>query len=155
EGLFNTLGTLVDLDGARMADLYAGSGAVGLEALSRGAAHVLLVDRDAAAVRVLHRNVEALGLPGAQVVRSPVVRVVESPPADPYDVVFLDPPYALPDAELGSVLDRLASGGWVTVGGVCVVERAARGGPVTWPDGFVALRERRYGEGVLWYGSRS
>ncbi|EFC79566.1 16S rRNA (guanine(966)-N(2))-methyltransferase RsmD [Parafrankia sp. EUN1f] len=155
EGLFNTLATLVDLAGARVADLYAGSGAVGLEALSRGAAHALLVDRDAGAARILRRNVEALGLPGAEVVRAAVARVVEVPPPAPYDVVFLDPPYALTDAELGVVLGRLASGGWVAQGGVCVVERAARGGPVAWPDGFVALRERRYGEGVLWYGNRS
>ncbi|WP_018640581.1 16S rRNA (guanine(966)-N(2))-methyltransferase RsmD [Parafrankia elaeagni] len=155
EGLFNTLATLIDLTGTRVADLYAGSGAVGLEALSRGAAHVLLVDRDPGVVRVLRRNVEALGLPGAEVVRSPVTRVVEVDPAEPYDVVFLDPPYALPDAEVDVVLGRLASGGWLAGGGVCVVERAARGAPVTWPDGIVALRERRYGEGVLWYGNRS
>ena len=113
EGLFNTLATLVDLAGARVADLYAGSGAVGIEALSRGAGHVLLVERDPAAVRVLRQNVAAIGLPGAEVVRAPVERVVETPPPEPYDVIFMDPPYALDDARLGRVLERLGAGGWL------------------------------------------
>ncbi|MEX5708840.1 16S rRNA (guanine(966)-N(2))-methyltransferase RsmD [Parafrankia sp. FMc6] len=155
EGLFNTLATLVDLAGARVADLYAGSGAVGFEALSRGAVHALLVDRDATAVRTLRRNAEALGLAGAEVVRSAVERVLAATPAEAYDVVFLDPPYALPGAELDGVLGQLVGGGWLAPGAVCVVERAYRSGPVTWPDGLIALRERRYGEGVLWYGNRS
>lgn len=155
EGLFNTLTTLVDLSGSRVADLYAGSGAVGIEALSRGAAHALLVDRDAAAARVLRRNVATVGLVGARIVQASVERVVASDPAEPYEVIFLDPPYALDDAALAAVLNRLVTGAWLRAGGVCVVERAHRRGPLTWPDGLVALRERRYGEGVLWYGNRS
>ncbi|SNQ45738.1 RNA methyltransferase, RsmD family [Frankia canadensis] len=155
EGLFNSLATLVDLDGARVADLYAGSGAVGLEALSRGASHVLLVDRDPAAIRALRRNVTMLGLPGAEILQSPVTRVVQHTSGNPYDVVFLDPPYAMSDAEVGEVLSMLAAGAWLTADGVCVVERSHRSSPVAWPAGLRALRDRRYGEGVLWYGIRS
>lgn len=155
EGLFNTLSTCVDLPGARVADLYAGSGAVGLEALSRGASHVLLVDRGPAAVRALRRNVAALGLAGAEIVQASVSRVVQNTSSDPYEVIFLDPPYAMSDIELREVLARLHGGAWLAVDGVCVVERSHRSGPVTWPDGLCALRDRRYGEGVLWYGIRS
>ncbi|MCM3887229.1 16S rRNA (guanine(966)-N(2))-methyltransferase RsmD [Frankia sp. R82] len=155
EGLFNTLATFVDLARARVADLYAGSGAVGLEALSRGASHALLVDRDPGAIRILRRNVETLGLCGAEICQAPVSRVVQNTPGKPYDVVFLDPPYALGDPELGEVLQRLRDGAWLAADGVCVVERSHRSAPVVWPDGLSAARERRYGEGVLWYGTRS
>ncbi|MBL7497011.1 16S rRNA (guanine(966)-N(2))-methyltransferase RsmD [Frankia sp. CNm7] len=155
EGLFNSLATLVDLSGARVADLYAGSGAVGLEALSRGAAHALLVERDPAAARVARRNAAELGLPGAEVVVGAVERVVVATPGQPYDVVFLDPPYALDDDRLGEVLGLLVDRCWLDKDGVCVVERARRSAPPGWPEGLVGVRSRGYGEAVLWYGSRS
>ncbi|MCK9894656.1 16S rRNA (guanine(966)-N(2))-methyltransferase RsmD [Frankia sp. AgB32] len=155
EGLFNTLSTRLDLTGARFADLFAGTGAVGLEALSRGASHALLVDRDVAAVRALRRNVAALGLAGAEVVQAAVARVVQNTPGNPYDVIFLDPPYAMSDDELGGVLANVRTADWLTADGVCVVERSHRSAPVAWPEGMCALRDRRYGEGVLWYGIRS
>jgi len=155
EGLFNSLATLVDLAGARVADLYAGSGAVGLEALSRGAAHALLVERDPAAARVARRNAAELGLGGAEVVVGAVERVVDATAGQPYDVVFLDPPYALDDARLAGVLRALVDQRWLDMGGVCVVERARRSPAPAWPDGLVEVRSRGYGEAVLWYGSRS
>lgn len=159
EALFATLGTLTDLDGARVLDLYAGSGAVGLEALSRGAATAVLVESDRDAARVVSDNVRALGLPGAQVVRSPVRRYLAAPadpPADQggYDVVFADPPYTLPDSEVAAVLTDLAAGRWLADDAVVVVERASRGNPPDWPAGIEPIKERRYGEGVLWYGRR-
>jgi 16S rRNA (guanine966-N2)-methyltransferase len=155
EGLFNTLATLVDLKGSRVADLYAGSGAVGLEALSRGAAHALLVERDQGAARVARRNAEQLGLPGAEIVVGAVERVVDATPGQRYGVVFLDPPYALDDDRLAEVLGLLVTRDWLDRDGVCVVERARRSPAPRWPDGLVALRSRGYGEAVLWYGSRS
>ncbi|ADP79126.1 16S rRNA (guanine(966)-N(2))-methyltransferase RsmD [Pseudofrankia inefficax] len=155
EGLFNSLASLVDLDGARVADLYAGSGAVGLEALSRGAAHALLVERDPKAAQVVRRNAAELGLAGAEIVVGAVERVVDATPGQAYDVVFLDPPYALDDGRLGEVLVRLVDRRWLDRGGVCVVERARRSAPPSWPDGLVEVRSRGYGEAVLWYGSRS
>jgi 16S rRNA (guanine966-N2)-methyltransferase len=155
EGLFSTLATLVDLRGARVADLYAGSGAVGFEALSRGAEHALLVDRDPIAVRTLKLNAATLGLAGAKIVRGSVERVVDATPGQPYDVAFLDPPYAIGDEELAKVLLRLVSGAWLVTDGICVVERERRRGPLEWPESILPLRDRTYGEGALWYGSRS
>ncbi|AEW96763.1 MULTISPECIES: 16S rRNA (guanine(966)-N(2))-methyltransferase RsmD [Streptomycetaceae] len=154
EGLFSTWQALHGpLTGARVLDLYGGSGAVGLEALSRGAAHVLLVEADARAVRVIRENVRALGLPGAEVRAAKAEKVVAGPPpADPYDVVFLDPPYAVSDDELREILITLAAGGWLAADAMVTVERGTRGGQFHWPAGFEGLRARRYGEGTLWYG---
>src|SRR6266487_686395 len=108
EGLFaSVLSELGSLAGKRVLDLYAGSGAVGLEALSRGAGHVLLVEHGARATRVIRENIEAIGLPGAVLAADRVERVLARGPAPAggqdgteggrYDVVFADPPYALED----------------------------------------------------------
>jgi 16S rRNA (guanine966-N2)-methyltransferase len=154
EGLFATISSIAGpLDGARVLDLYAGSGAVGLEALSRGAGHVLLVEQGARAVRVIKENISSIGLPGAVLVTDRVERMLaRGPDGDRYDVVFADPPYALADAAVERVLLLLAEAGWLAPGALVVVERATRSGPVSWPDGFVADRERRYGEATFWYG---
>jgi 16S rRNA (guanine966-N2)-methyltransferase len=153
--LFDTLATLVELAGARVADLFAGTGAVGLEALSRGAEHALLVERDAAVARTLRANAAALGLAGAEVVCGRAERVVLTTPGHPFDVIFLDPPYSFGDDRLEGVLVDVVDRGWLRPGGVCVVERDRRSPAPAWPGGLTAVRERRYGEGVLWYGSRS
>ena len=154
EGLFATIGSLLGtLTDLRVMDLYAGSGAVGLEALSRGAAHALLVESDPRAVRTIRANVAELGLPGARVVADKVERVLAVPPDDPgerYDLVFADPPYAVADAQVGAVLERLRAG-WLATEALVVVERETRGGPLAWPEGFDPVRERRYGEATLWY----
>jgi 16S rRNA (guanine966-N2)-methyltransferase len=154
EALFSSLqATVGSLAGARVADLYAGSGAVGLEALSRGAQHCLLVEADPAAVRTLRRNVGTVGLPGAQVSPGRVERVVAAaPPGPAYDVVFLDPPYDMTDDDVRAVLDALGAHGWLAPGAVVVVERATRDGSWTWPGRIEGLRSRRYGEATLWYG---
>ncbi|MER0448541.1 16S rRNA (guanine(966)-N(2))-methyltransferase RsmD [Streptomyces sp. NPDC006660] len=154
EGLFSTWEALLGtLDGIRIADLYAGSGAVGLEALSRGAAHALLVEADGRAARTVRDNVAALGLPGAEVRTGKAEQIVTGPaPADPYDVVFLDPPYAVTDDDLREILLTLRRGGWLAEDCLVTVERSTRGGEFGWPEGFEALRARRYGEGTLWYG---
>jgi 16S rRNA (guanine966-N2)-methyltransferase len=154
EGLFATISSIAGpLDGARVLDLYAGSGAVGLEALSRGAGHVLLVEQGAQAVRVIRENISSIGLPGAVLAADRVERVLtRGPDGDRYDVVFADPPYALADAAVERVLTLLAETGWLAPGALVVVERATRSGPVSWPDGFVPDRERRYGEATFWYG---
>ncbi len=152
EALFSSLQSLTELVGARFLDLYAGSGAVGLEALSRGAARATLVESDPRAVAVLRANAAALALP-AEVVPLPVERFLAGlpPPGDPlYDVVVLDPPYSV---DVDPVLLRLLP--WVAAGGVVAVERSARTPPPTWPDGLSPERTRRYGDTALWYGSRS
>jgi 16S rRNA (guanine966-N2)-methyltransferase len=145
------------LEGARVLDLYAGSGAVGLEALSRGAADAVLIESDPGAAQTIRRNIEALGLPGASVVQDKVGRALRRGPgpAGPRDFVFADPPYATTDDELSQVLDVLAGAGWVAAGALVVVERDARSGPPRWPAAYAQDRSRKYGETVLWYGRAS
>jgi 16S rRNA (guanine966-N2)-methyltransferase len=151
EGLFSTLEAIRGpLGGAVVLDLFAGSGAVGLEALSRGAARAVLVERDPVALRTLRDNARALGFAGAQVVGAPVARFLAGT-AVAADVVFLDPPYGLPDPELAGVVAALERG-WLAAGGVVAVERASRAGEWLWPAGWRPLRARRYGEATVWYG---
>ena len=155
EGLFATVTSILGpLTGTRVLDLYAGSGAVGLEALSRGASRVLLVESGARASAVIRQNIEALGLPGATLIADRVERVLaHEPPGDErYDVAFADPPYAMADAEISRVLSLLADEGWLARDALVIVERATRSGPVRWPDGFVPDRARKYGEATFWYG---
>ncbi|MGW3460054.1 16S rRNA (guanine(966)-N(2))-methyltransferase RsmD [Streptomyces olivaceoviridis] len=155
EGLFSTWQSLLGgpLDGERVLDLYAGSGAVGLEALSRGAGHVLLVEADARAARIVRENVKNLGLPGAEVRTGKAEQVIrQAAPEEPYDLVFLDPPYAVSDDDLQEILLTLRSERWLGEEALVTVERSTRGGEFHWPDGFEAIRSRRYGEGTFWYG---
>lgn len=156
EGLFATISSIVgSLAGARVLDLYAGSGAVGLEALSRGAAHVFLVESGTRAGRVIKANIAALGLPGAEVIVDRVERVLARGPEDTrgrYDIVFADPPYALDGEEVSAILSALADRAWLAPGALVIVERATRSGPVRWPAAYVQDRARRYGEATFWYG---
>ena len=156
EGLFSALdAALGGLSGLRVLDLYAGSGAVGLEALSRGAAAALLVESDRMAARVARTNLAELSLPGGRVAGDRVERLAATPcPDAPYDVAYLDPPYALSATELVAVLMALADHGWLADGALVAVERASRAEPWVWPAGFDALRSRGYGEGTVWYGRR-
>ncbi len=157
EGLFNTLSGLLDLSGAAVLDLYAGSGAVGLEALSRGAGRALFVESDARAARTIRDNAARLDVPGAQVVADRVERVLAAPPAaraGGYDAVFADPPYAVADEVVDRMLADLAGREWLADGAVVVVERGRRSRSPQWPAGLVPVKSRRYGEAVLWYGRR-
>ncbi len=155
EGLFNSLGSLLDLDGAAVLDLYAGSGALGLEALSRGAAQVVFVESGPRVLPVLKANLAAVGLPGGRVLAGSVPTVVAGAAPARFDLVLADPPYATPVAEVRGVLDALARNGWLAPDAIVVVERAAREEPWEWPTPFVGLRDRRYGEAVLRYGRLS
>jgi 16S rRNA (guanine966-N2)-methyltransferase len=155
EGLFAAvLAKLGSLAGAAVADLYAGSGAVGLEALSRGACDVLLVESDARAAQVIRRNIASVGLPGARLVHGRVDKVIgRGPGADPpRDLVFADPPYAVGDDELEQVLVALADLRWLAPDALVILERGARSGPPRWPAGYAPDRSRRYGDATLWYG---
>lgn len=151
EALFGRLDHLLGgFAGARVLDLFAGSGALGLEAASRGAAAVVLVERDRRAAAVARANADTVGLPGVEVVAVTVAGYLAGPPA-PFDLVLADPPYAVTGAEVEALLARLAQG-WLAEEAIVVVERPTRGGPVTWPPGIVALRHSAYGETTLWYG---
>jgi 16S rRNA (guanine(966)-N(2))-methyltransferase RsmD len=153
EALFSALESLTELPGARFADLYAGSGAVGLEAYSRGAEAVLLVESDPKAARVVRENITSLDATAAtRLATGPVIRVLAAGPEDGrYDIVFADPPYAVPDDEITTMLAELVGAGWLAADAVVVVERSTRGGEPAWPAGLSGLRGRRYGETTLWY----
>ncbi|HET6907738.1 MAG TPA: 16S rRNA (guanine(966)-N(2))-methyltransferase RsmD, partial [Mycobacteriales bacterium] len=148
EGLMSALGGA--LTGRAFLDLFAGSGAVGLEAASRGAAPVHLVEREQAAVQAIRTNVAALDMANVHVHAVSVSRFL-SGPAIAFDVVFVDPPYSDPVQDLLTVLVR---DGWLAADAVVVVERSSRDPALEWPGGLVGDRSRRYGEGTLWYGRR-
>jgi 16S rRNA (guanine966-N2)-methyltransferase len=161
EALFSSLeSALGGLAGVRMLDLYAGSGAVGLEAWSRGAAHVVLVESAAVAVKVLRTNVTSLRDAQQVGVGGPVGRIEVLPvraekaaaqlAASGFDVVFADPPYDLPTVQVAGVLATLAQRGVPQADAVVVVERATRD-RWTWPLGYAATHARKYGDATLHY----
>ena len=146
EALFSSLESdLGGFDGLRVLDLYAGSGALGLEAASRGAAHVDLVESAKGAASTIARNITDLGASEARLHRRSVERFV-STPHGPYDLVFIDPPYA---DDLTAVLASVA--GLVAAGGLIVAERSSRD-VFAWPAGLVGVRDKSYGETRLYYG---
>jgi len=148
EALFSAIESRLDLDGAAVLDLYAGSGALGLEALSRGAASVTFVESDRNALAVLRSNVAAVGLPGASVVPGRV-RTVLAGPASSYDLVLADPPYA--DSDVSLVLSALV--GWTRPGALIVLERSVRSADPVWPSVFSPLKIRKYGDTVVHWAS--
>jgi 16S rRNA (guanine966-N2)-methyltransferase len=162
EALFSSVeAALGPLEGVAFLDLYAGSGAVGLEAASRGAARVTLVEQDRRTAGLVVANAREVDL-DVEVRTSSVARFLAAWPAPAaYDVVFSDPPYALPDAEVRADLAALVENGWLADGALVVVERPARHPVGGWPAGLEPGRVRRYGETVLcfatrtpWYGPR-
>jgi 16S rRNA (guanine966-N2)-methyltransferase len=140
------------LHGLRFLDLYAGSGAVGLEAWSRGAGVVTLVEQDRRTAALISDNARTLGFPRANVVAGPVHGTLLRAPMAPYDVAFLDPPYPLDDDAVAADLAALVANDWLVPGALVVVERSSRSPEPGWPVTFTDIRERRYGETVLWYG---
>ncbi len=145
ESVFNVLAARMDFDGLRVLDLYAGSGALGLEALSRGAASVLFVENDRRAADVITRNISGVGLPGATVRRGSVSSVL-SGPATPMDLVFADPPYDVPAGTVEEMVSLLGRNGWLAPGGVVVIERAASSPELSWPEDWTVWPQRRYGD---------
>ena len=146
ESLFNIVTARLDLSGLSVLDLYAGSGALGLEALSRGAASALFVESDRRAATVLERNIATLGLPGATLRRGLVATVLAAGAAMPVDVVLADPPYEVDAAEVDAVLAALNTHGWAHAGTLVIVERAAAGAPLSWPSGWQPWEPRVYGD---------
>jgi 16S rRNA (guanine966-N2)-methyltransferase len=134
------------ISGVSVLDLYAGSGALGLEALSRGAASALFVESDHRAAAVLARNIATLGLPGATLRRGQVTSVLASGAAAPVDLVLADPPYDVETADVHAVLAALAAHGWMHEGTLAVVERAAGSTPLSWPTGWHPWQQRVYGD---------
>jgi 16S rRNA (guanine966-N2)-methyltransferase len=139
------------LVGLRFLDLYAGSGAVGLEAWSRGAGVVTLVEQDRRTAQLITTNAKELGFNRPHVLMSPVSSTLARSPVAPYDVAFLDPPYAQPEEDVATDLGALVEHHWLVPGAMVVVERGSRSAEPVWPEGLGDSREKRYGETVLWY----
>lgn len=153
EALFSSIEAWCgSLAGLRFLDLYAGSGAVGLEAWSRGAGVVTFVEQDRRTSSLITTNARSLGFGRAEVLTSPVHTALARTPAAPYDVVFLDPPYPLEDTALAHALGALDDQGWLVPGAMVVVERSSRSPEPEWPAGVSGHRQRKYGETTLWYG---
>ncbi|MGQ0802289.1 MAG: 16S rRNA (guanine(966)-N(2))-methyltransferase RsmD [Actinomycetota bacterium] len=151
ESLFGALGDH-RLRDASVLDLYAGSGALAIEALSRGAAGALLVEQDADAVAAIERNLEATGFADrARVRRGDVGRLLAGapPPEAPFALLFLDPPYDTPAVEVAAVLGQVAAPGWLVPGATVVVERGAFGDPPTLPAAWAIAWERAYGDTLV------
>jgi len=146
EGLFSILvSRLGSFAGLNVADLFAGSGALGLEALSRGAASCLFVEKDRAAADLLRANVEKLGAgPQAEIRVQPAEHAL--PPSPPADLILADPPYATPLAQM--LLDRIGQGSWLAPGGWLALETAA-GDSLAIPPSLCPAGERRFGKARL------
>lgn len=151
EAMFSALDSRQVLVDANVLDLYAGSGALAIEALSRGAHRAVLVDRDRAALSAIRANVDLLDLQAtARVVAQDVGQFLGgSPPAEaPFDLVFADPPYATDDETVTAVLAALTAPGWLAPGALVSVERPVRH-PVTAPPGWSTSWERAFGDTLL------
>lgn len=153
EALFSRLEHLDVLSGARVLDLYAGSGALGLEAASRGAGPVLLVESNRAAAKVARVNASVTGLTNVQVRADTVERVLAAGPVpgEQVDLVFLDPPYGLAEEDLGGVLLLLVAHRWLAGDALVVVERSTRSPEPLWPPVLESAGERRQGESRMWF----
>jgi 16S rRNA (guanine966-N2)-methyltransferase len=155
EALFSALESwLGSLHGLRVLDLYAGSGAVGLEAASRGAAAITAVESDRRTATLVTANARTLGF-AVEVLSQPVARVLAGRPGAPYDVAFLDPPYPMPNAEVVDALALLVRNDWLKPGAAVVLERSARSVEPAWPTGLGPVRQKKYGETLLWYLRRA
>ncbi|WP_156250182.1 16S rRNA (guanine(966)-N(2))-methyltransferase RsmD [Pseudactinotalea terrae] len=152
EALFSRLDHRGALDGARVLDLYAGSGALGLEALSRGAASAVLVDSSRTAVAVCTSNARSIGFADSVTVISRKVEqlLAGRAPTRTSTLVFIDPPY---DLGIERVLRLLTRPGWLAEGAVVVLEQSSRAGEPTWPEGLQAEDSKVYGETTLWFAT--
>ncbi|MDQ6522382.1 16S rRNA (guanine(966)-N(2))-methyltransferase RsmD [Nocardioides sp. LHD-245] len=160
EALFSAIEAWAgSLRGLRLLDLYAGSGAIGLEAWSRGAEAVTLVESDRRTADLIRGNARSIGCEAAEVVARPVAAVLAEPARVPFDLVFMDPPYPLDEATVGGDLALLAGQGWLAAGALVVVERSRRSPEPGWPAGVLPLagkrRLRKYGETHLWLAEAS
>ena len=156
EGVFSTISSLFgELDDLRVLDLYAGTGALGLEAASRGATSVDLIENDPKAVTVCRANIEKVGIPGVKVHALAVEKWLKQEVAPaPYDIVLIDPPYSLANDRVEHVLELLVSQGLLSERALVSVERESKSPAFAWPAGYVAERERAYGLAIVRYASK-
>jgi 16S rRNA (guanine966-N2)-methyltransferase len=158
EGLFSSLlSEFGDFVGLSVLDLFAGSGAIGLEALSRGASLVAAVEQDPNACKTISKNAELVssaGPAGKFVLHSKSVEnFLDDASSISYDVIFVDPPYEQPANEIAALLEKALLRGFISSNCVIAVERDAKGDKFLWPTGLSAMRERNYGQAVIYYGT--
>jgi 16S rRNA (guanine966-N2)-methyltransferase len=150
QALFNVLEhgpAKFDFEGARVLDLFAGTGALGLEALSRGARYAILIEADATARAAIRRNIEALSLTGVtKIWRRDATNLGNAGTLQPFDLIFCDPPYGKGLGE--RALASAAAGGWVRRGAIAVLEERANS-EISWPSPFKEIDRRRYGDTVI------
>ena len=158
EGLFSSLvSEFGDFEDLRFLDLFAGSGAIGLEALSRSVSTVHAVEKDENAVRTIKANAELIqqgnSLGDFHLYAMSVQKFLEAPAPTSYDIVYVDPPYDFPEKDLYKCLSDLRAGAFLREGAVIAVERAGKSPALQWPDGYEPMRARNYGQAVIHYGS--
>jgi 16S rRNA (guanine966-N2)-methyltransferase len=167
EALFSSLESdLGTLSGTRFLDLFAGSGAVGLEAASRGASSVVLVESDRPTAALITQNARALQLSDVEISVQPRrveawlheradgagARDPDGKPTEVFDVVYVDPPYTQTASDLTPLVRQLSTARLLSTDARVVVERSGHADDWRWPEGFEALREKKYGETILFFG---
>lgn len=160
EGLFSSLTSeFGDFLGLNVLDLFGGSGATGLEALSRGASIVHIVERDPQAQKTIEINYELVkkNLPVGKFHLYPISaqRFVSDAAQEKYHIVYIDPPFDFTDTEVEDVISKLHVGEYLKNDALLAIERTARGSKFSWPEGFSAVRERKYGAATIYYGNYS
>ena len=162
EGLFSSLlSEFGDFTALNVLDLFAGSGAIGLEALSRGAGLVHAVEKSEAACKTITKNAALVSsakthsniLGEFHLFAMSAEKFLAIPAPAKYDIVYIDPPYDFPDVDLYKCLVQLRAGEFLNVDAVIGVERANRTGFIKWPSGYESIRERNYGQAVIYYGA--
>jgi len=158
EALFSTLASeFGDFEGLHVLDLYAGTGAIALEALSRGASVVHAVEKDEPAAQAIEKNYENIKsaqCPGMfHLYTMGVNRFLQDKAQLRYHFVYVDPPYDLDDLDVIETLIQLVSGGFLHPQALIAVERNSRVREISWPDGLEQVREKNYGQATIFYGS--
>ena len=157
ESLFNTLTSELLAENQSWStlsvlDLYAGSGALGIEAASRGAQPVVLVEKARLAAEIIRKNIDLVGLPGLQLLSTGVADLLGRTPSVAFTLVFADPPYDVSAGSLRELLNSLVETGWVAPLARVVVERPTSDPEAPLPDFWIDFSQRRYGDTTLWYG---
>ena len=157
EGLFSSLesefGSIQDLN---VLDLFSGSGAVGVEALSRGAANVFSIEQHEATSRVAQKNFELVTTATGKftVINSPALRFVSAPHQIVFDIIFMDPPYDISNSDIEELITKIELNGLLAERGLIAIERASKKSPFEWPTPFIQEKIRSYGQGSIFYGGR-
>jgi 16S rRNA (guanine966-N2)-methyltransferase len=158
EGLFSSLlSEFGDFLGLHVLDLFGGSGAIGLEALSRGASLVHIVEKDVDAQKTIENNCELVNknkpVGKFHLYSMSAQRFVSDPPKEKYHIVYVDPPFDFSDSEVEEILTKLNTGGFLKDDAIIAVERTSKRSNFSWPYGFSAVRERNYGQATIFYGN--